>query len=99
MKIDWKTKLSSRKFWAAVIGFVTAILTAFNVNQLTIEQIVAIITACGTLIAYIISEGWVDSSRAKSSGDTEKEITLVIDRNKIYEAMNAVKEKQPKDGE
>ena len=23
-KINWKQKLSSRKFWAAVVGFVTA---------------------------------------------------------------------------
>lgn len=65
MKINWKSKLTSRKFWAAVIGFVTALLTAFNVNDLTIEQVVAIITACSTLIAYIIGEGLVDASRNK----------------------------------
>ena len=28
-KIDWKRKLSSRKFWAALIGFITAILYVF----------------------------------------------------------------------
>lgn len=60
MKIDWKRKLSSRKFWCAIIGFVTTVLTALNISELTIEQVVAIITASGTLIAYIISEGYVD---------------------------------------
>ena len=39
MNINWKQKLTSRKFWAAIIGFVTAILVAFGVNDLTIEQI------------------------------------------------------------
>lgn len=69
-KIDWKSKLTSRKFWAAVIGFVTAILVAFGVNDLTIEQIVALITAASTLIAYIIGEGMVDAARMK--GETKE---------------------------
>ena len=63
MKINWKQKLTSRKFWAAVIGFVTAIMVAFGVNDLTIEQVVGLITAASTLIAYIIGEGMVDAAR------------------------------------
>lgn len=31
-KIDWKQKLSSRKFWAAIVGFITPLLIVFNVN-------------------------------------------------------------------
>ena len=31
--IDWKKKLSSRKFWVAVVAFVSAILIAFNVPE------------------------------------------------------------------
>lgn len=73
MKINWKQKLTSRKFWAAVIGFVTAILTAFNVNDLTIEQVTAIISATSILIAYIIGEGMVDSARVKSDSVAVKE--------------------------
>jgi uncharacterized membrane protein len=71
-KIDWKSKLTSRKFWAAVIGFVTAILVAFKVDSLTIEQVVALVTAASTLIAYIIGEGIVDAARISSS-DSSKE--------------------------
>lgn len=63
MKINWKQKLTSRKFWVAVTGFVTAILVAFKVDDLTIEQVVALITAASTLIAYIIGEGIVDAAR------------------------------------
>lgn len=66
MKINWKQKLTSRKFWAAVIGFVTAILVAFGVNDPTIEQVVGMITAASTLIAYIIGEGMVDAARINS---------------------------------
>ena len=64
--INWKLKLSSRKFWAAVTGFVTAVLVAFNVPNLTIEQVAAIIGGVGTLIAYIFSEGYVDAKRGSS---------------------------------
>lgn len=68
-KINWKQKLTSRKFWAAVTGFVTALMVAFNVNNLTIEQVISIISACSVLIAYIIGEGLVDSARI-GTGDS-----------------------------
>lgn len=61
--INWKQKLSSRKFWAAVVGFVTAILIACNASELTISQVSAVITAGGVLIAYIIGESVVDANR------------------------------------
>lgn len=62
-KINWKQKLSSRKFWAAVAGFVTAIMVAFKVENGTAEQITAIITAGGVLVAYILGESAVDANR------------------------------------
>lgn len=64
--INWKQKLTSRKFWSAVIGFVTSILTVMNIDELTIEQVTGIISATSVLIAYIIGEGMVDAARVKS---------------------------------
>lgn len=55
-------KLTSRKFWAAVIGFVTQILIAYGVADAQIAQVSAIIMAGATLIAYIVAEGLVDGS-------------------------------------
>lgn len=72
-KIDWKAKLTSRKFWAAVVGFVTAILAAFGVNDLTTEQVVMVVSALGTLISYIIGEGLVDASRSAETKDEKGE--------------------------
>lgn len=69
MNINWKQKLTSRKFWAAVIGFVTSIMVACGIPNMTIEQVVAVITAGATLIAYIIGEGMVDAARIKNSED------------------------------
>lgn len=68
MKIDWKRKLTSRKFWAAVVGFVTPTIIAFGGSEAVATQVVAIIMAGGTLIAYIIGEGLTDAA-----GTTTKE--------------------------
>lgn len=62
MKIDWKRKLTSRKFWAAVVGFVSSILLGFGVADSDAAEIISIIMAGATLIAYIFGEGLVDAS-------------------------------------
>jgi hypothetical protein len=62
MKIDWKRKLTSRKFWAAVVGFVTPTIIAFGVPDNVVTQVSAIIMAGATLIAYIIGEGLTDAA-------------------------------------
>ena len=61
-KINWTQKLTSRKFWVAVVGFVTALLMAFNVDSGSVEQTASIIMSFGVLIAYIFAEGWADAS-------------------------------------
>ena len=61
-KIDWKRKLTSRKFWVAIIGFVTTVMIALNIDKMTIEQVTAIVSAMATLIAYIIGEGLTDAA-------------------------------------
>ena len=62
-KINWKQKLTSRKFWAAVIGFVTALLMGFGVTETETARVTSIIMSAGTMIAYIIGEGMVDANR------------------------------------
>ena len=59
--MDLKRKLTSRKFWLAVIGFVTPLLAAYQVPQETIAQVTSIIMAGATLIAYILAEGFTDA--------------------------------------
>ena len=68
-KINWKQKLSSRKFWAAIAGIVTAILVILNTDELTIERTTALISAEGTLIAYILTEGSIDESALKEENE------------------------------
>ena len=59
--IDWKKKLTSRKFWVAVVGFVTPLLLAFGVAEADVTQVTAIIMAGADVLAYILAEGMVDA--------------------------------------
>lgn len=73
MKIDWKAKLSSRKFWSAVVGFVVPLLLAFGVSDSTATQIAALIMSGGSIITYILGEGLVDAGRNGSKDDKDDE--------------------------
>ena len=64
MKIDWKRKLTSRKFWMAVANFVSMLIIAFGGSESTGTQIVAIIMAGATVIGYIFGEGLADQAGA-----------------------------------
>lgn len=70
-KINWKQKLTSRKFWSAIIGVVTSLMVIFKFDKITQEQIIALISACSMLIAYIIGEGMVDKERVKQQNNKE----------------------------
>ena len=73
MSINWKQKLTSRKFWAAIAAFAVSVLTAFGIEQVTIEQVTAIIAAVSTMIAYILGEGLVDSARIKAEVNRDED--------------------------
>lgn len=62
-KQDMIRKLTSRKFWLAVVALVTGLLAAFNVDANTIEKVSGIIMAAAAVVAYIIAEGLVDAER------------------------------------
>lgn len=64
--IDWKAKLTSRKFWAAIANFVTMLILAFHGSEETATQITALIMAGAGVIAYIIGEGLIDAAGAGS---------------------------------
>lgn len=58
-------KLTSRKFWVAVVGFISPLLLAFGISEDSVTQLAAIIMAGADVLAYLLAEGFVDALNAK----------------------------------
>lgn len=71
MKIDWKRKLTSRKLWLAVAGFVTGLILAFNGTAETAQTVSGCIMSLGSVVAYIVGEGMTDIASIKNGEDKE----------------------------
>ena len=67
-KKDIIRKLSSRKFWVCVCGFVSAVMAMMRYGESETALVTSLITSAGCLIAYILSEGYVDAVKGT---DTE----------------------------
>ena len=47
MKIDWKAKLTSRKFWAAIVAVINLVCGFFGGNRSTTETGTALVLGGG----------------------------------------------------
>ncbi|WP_243112548.1 MULTISPECIES: hypothetical protein [Acutalibacteraceae] len=66
--MNWKEKLSSRKFWVAVAGLVVGVIALFSPGTDT-SQVTGVIMALGSVVAYIVGEGMIDAAAAGTAQD------------------------------
>lgn len=64
-KIDWKRKLTSRKWWISVAAFVAMMIVALGGGEETAQTVTALIMAGASAIAYTIGEGLADMGHAQ----------------------------------
>lgn len=64
--MDLKRKLSSRKFWVCICGLVSAMLALFRLSG-SAGQVTALLMALGSVVSYLLSEGWVDAAAAEQA--------------------------------
>lgn len=57
---NWKSKLTSRKFWAAILGVVLSVMTMYGSSDDDKTKVTGLITATSTLVIYILAESSVD---------------------------------------
>lgn len=62
-KEDIIRKLTSRKFWAAIAGFVTGLMVYFGKTAEQADQVAALIMSAASVVAYIVGEGLIDAAR------------------------------------
>ena len=66
-KQDIIRKLTSRKFWLALVAFITPLMLAFGVAESTTTQVTAIIMAGADVLAYLLAEGMADAAHAEKT--------------------------------
>lgn len=64
--MDWKRKLTSRKFWMALAGFITSILVVFAADEGTITKVVGVITSASVVCAYLFAEAKTDAEGGRN---------------------------------
>ena len=62
MKINWKRKLTSRKLWVALAGFVAGLIVIFGGNQDTADKVSGSIRGGAAVVGYIVGEGLTDAA-------------------------------------
>ena len=70
MKIDWKRKLTSRKFWISIAGFVAGMIVIFGGSQDTADKISGSIMSGSAVVGYVVGEGLADG--ANTGNDKEE---------------------------
>lgn len=60
--IDWTRKLTSRKLWMAVAGFVSGIMVAYGKSESEAAMVGGLILQGASILAYCIGEGLADGA-------------------------------------
>ena len=69
MKIDWKHKLTSRKLWVSLAGFVAGLIVIFGGTQETADKITGAIMSGAAVVGYVLGEGLADNGNKGGGSD------------------------------
>ena len=69
MKIDWKRKLTSRKLWVTLAGFIAGLIIAFGGSEDTANTVSGCIMSGAAVVGYVIGEGLADSNGSSGKDD------------------------------
>lgn len=67
--IDWKRKLTSRKLWIAIAGFVSGLIIAFGGTESTAATVSGCILQGAAVLGYLLAEGLTDAANAGADHD------------------------------
>lgn len=67
-KQDWVRKLSSRKLWVAVAGFVSGLILAFGGGEDVATTVSGCILQGAAVLGYLLAEGQADAARVDVVG-------------------------------
>ena len=73
-----KTKLTSRKLWAAVAGLVAGLAMVFGLDETVISTVAGAVVSIASVIAYIVTEGKIDAEGVKVAVESVQDAVEVI---------------------
>lgn len=74
MRIDWRKKLTSRKLWISVAGFVAGLIIIFGGSQENADKISGAILSGAAVVGYVLGEGLTDAAAVdKSEGKDDED--------------------------
>ena len=72
MKINWQRKLTSRKLWVSVSGFIAGLVIIFGGSGELADKISGAVLSGAAVVGYILGEGLTDCAAVKNSADDPK---------------------------
>lgn len=72
MKIDWQRKLTSRKFWVSVAGFIAGFVVIFGGSQEAADKISGVILSAASVVGYMIGEGLTDCANLRDPENSDE---------------------------
>ena len=76
--IDWKHKLSSRKFWVAIAGLISGMVLAFGGSESAASMVSGVILQAAAVIGYLLAESATDTAYAGDKSEKEEELSSAI---------------------
>lgn len=73
MKTDWKRKLTSRKLWVSIAGFVAGMVVIFGGKQETADKVSGAILSGAAVVGYVLGEGLADGANAADGRKNKEE--------------------------
>ena len=62
-------KLTSRKLWVAIAGFIAGLILAFNGSAEVAETVSGCIMSGASVIGYLLAEGLTDANRENNNNN------------------------------
>lgn len=73
-----KSKLTSRKLWAAVAGLIAGLAMVFGLDENVITTVAGAVVSVSSVITYIITEGRIDAEGVKIAVENVQDAVEVI---------------------
>lgn len=73
-----KTKLTSRKLWAAVAGLIAGLAIVFGLDETVVATVAGAVMSIASVITYIVTEGKIDAEGVKVAVESVQDAVEVI---------------------